>query len=354
LLRLAQRHTGIGLPAVQVIDLRECFRIERKKVLFSSALLMAMAETLERGEQSMLLLNRRGFENFWMCRACGKTLDCPNCDLSLTYHKGAWRLRCHLCGHENVPPEVCPYCGAGHLRGVGEGTERAESILQEYFPTARILRLDRDTTTRRGALEAGLLAAEHGEVDILVGTQILAKGHNFPKLTLVGILNADLGLRVPDFRSSERTFHLLTQVAGRAGRAERPGRVVLQTYSPEHPAIVHAVAQDFEGFAESELPYRRSIGYPPFTVMALFKSEGESPETARDPLNDLRNRLMRCHGLKMLGPIENQVPRIKNRYWQQLIAKSENKSDLARALQASPLDRAGPVQLDRDPMNFGV
>jgi primosomal protein N' (replication factor Y) len=354
LLRLEHRHTGSSLPAVQVVDLRECFRIERKKALFSPALLMAMAEGLERGEQSMLLLNRRGFENFWMCRACGKTLDCPNCDLSLTYHKGAWRLRCHLCGHENVPPEVCPYCGEGNLRGVGEGTERAESILQEYFPSARILRLDRDTTSRRGALEAGLLAAEHGEVDILVGTQLLAKGHNFPKLTLVGILNADLGLRVPDFRSSERTFHLLTQVAGRAGRADRPGRVVLQTYSPEHPAIVHAIAQDFEGFAKSELPYRSAMGYPPFTAMALFKSDGESPESAREPLETLRGKLMKRRGLRMLGPIEAQVPRVKNKYWQQLIVKSESKADLARALQAVPLDRGGPVQLDLDPINFGA
>jgi primosomal protein N' (replication factor Y) len=302
----------------------------------------------------MLLLNRRGFENFWICRECGKTLDCKNCDVSLTYHKGAWRLRCHLCGFETVPPEVCPNCGAKHLRGVGDGTERVEDLLQERFPAARILRLDRDTTSRRGALEAGLLAAEHGEVDILVGTQMLAKGHTFPKLTLVGILNADLGLRVPDFRSGERTFHLLTQVAGRAGRAELKGRVILQTYSPDHPAIVHAVAQDFEGFAEGELPYRHALGYPPYTAMALLRSDGDAPDAARKPLEDLRGRFMTCHGLKILGPLEAQVPRVKNRYWQQLMLKSENRADLSRALQAVPIDRSGSVQVDRDPVNFGV
>ncbi|MDR0499506.1 MAG: primosomal protein N', partial [Holophagales bacterium] len=326
LLRLTQRPAGIDLPTVQVVDLRECYRSERKKVLFSPLLLKSMGDVLGRGEQSMLLLNRRGFENFWMCMACGKTLDCPNCDVSLTYHKGAWRLRCHLCGHENVPPEVCPHCYAKHLRGVGEGTEQVEDILQERFPSARILRLDRDTTSRRGTLEAGLLAAEHGEVDILVGTQMLAKGHNFPKLTLVGILNADLGLRIPDFRSAEKTFHLLTQVAGRAGRAERPGRVILQTYSPDHPAIVHAVAQNFEGFADSELPYRNALAYPPFTAMALFRSDGDEPAAARKPLDELCRRFMACHGVKISGPLEAPVSRVKNRFWQQLIIKSQSRS----------------------------
>jgi len=354
LLRLTQRPLGANLPEVQVVDLRECYRAERRKVLFSPLLLKAMGEALERGEQSMLLLNRRGFENFWICMACGKTLGCKNCDVSLTYHKGAWRLRCHLCGFENVPPEICPHCGAKHLRGVGDGTERVEDLLQERFPKARILRLDRDTTSRRGTLEAGLLAAEQGEVDILVGTQMLAKGHTFPKLTLVGILNADLGLRIPDFRSGERTFHLLTQVAGRAGRAERPGRVILQTYSPEHPAIVHAVAQDFEGFADSELPYRQALGYPPFTSMALLRSDGENTDAARKPLDDLRRRFMACHGLKILGPLETQVPRVKNRYWQQLLLKAENRQDLSRALQTVHIDRSGTVQVDRDPVNFGM
>jgi len=354
LLKLTQRPAGVTLPTVKVVDLRECYKTERKKVVFSPLLLKALKDTLEKGEQSMLLLNRRGFENFWMCRACGKPLDCPHCSISLTYHKGSYRLRCHLCGFEAAPPEVCPACGAEHLRGVGEGTEQIEDQLQALFPSARILRLDRDTTQRRGSLEAGLLAAENGEVDILVGTQMLAKGHTFPKLTLVGILNADLGLKVSDFRAAERTFHLLTQVAGRAGRAELPGRVLLQTYSPEHPAIVHAVAQDFEAFAQEELPYREGMAYPPFAVLSLYRSEGDTPEEALAPLHALKVRLQAIAGLRMLGPLEAPIPRVKDRYRMQLILKAWTRGPLGEALRVAPLSPGGPISLDRDPLNFGV
>ena len=354
MLKLTQRPEGSRLPTVKIVDLRECYKAERKKVIFSPLLLKAMGETLEKGEQSMLLLNRRGFENFWMCRACGKPLDCPHCSISLTYHKGSYRLRCHLCGFEAAPPEVCPSCGAEHLRGVGEGTEQIEDQLQALFPSARILRLDRDTTQRRGSLEAGLLAAEHGEVDILVGTQMLAKGHTFPKLTLVGILNADLGLKISDFRAAERTFHLLTQVAGRAGRAELPGRVLLQTYSPDHPAIVHAVAQDFEAFAAEELPYRQGMAYPPFAVLSLYRSEGDTPEEALAPLQALKARLQAVPGLRMLGPLEAPIPRVKVRYRMQLLLKAWTRGPLGEALHMAPLAPGGPLSLDRDPLNFGV
>ena len=354
LLRLTERPAGIQLPAVKVVDLRECYKAERKRVVFAPLLLKALGENLERGQQSMLLLNRRGFENFWMCRACGQTFDCPHCSVSLTYHKGAYRLRCHLCGFEAVPPEVCSACGAEHLRGVGEGTEQIEDQLRARFPAARILRLDRDTTVRRGSLEAGLLAAELGEVDILVGTQMLAKGHNFPLLTLVGILNADLGLKIPDFRAAERTFQLLTQVAGRAGRAEIPGRVLLQTYSPEHPAIVHAVAQNFEGFAAEELPYRETLGYPPYAAMSLYRSEGDSPMAALEPLKRLRQRLETVPGLRLLGPLEAPIARVKDRYRMQLIVKAGARRVLGEAMRQAPVEPGSGVTLDRDPLNFGV
>jgi len=353
LLRLLERPAGVQLPSVKVVDLRECYKAERKKVVFSPLLLKAMGETLERREQCMLLLNRRGFENFWMCRACGRTLDCPHCSVSLTYHKGAFRLRCHLCGFESAPPEVCVHCSAEHLRGVGEGTEQIEHQLRALFPAARILRLDRDTTVRRGSLEAGLLAAELGEVDILVGTQMLAKGHNFPLLTLVGILNADLGLKLADFRAAERTFQLLTQVAGRAGRADKPGRVLLQTYSPDHPAIVHAVAQNFEGFAAEELPYREALGYPPFAAMSLYRSDGDTPGEALEPLRKLRLRLEQVPGLRILGPLEAPIARVKDRYRMQLILKA-GRPQLGEAMRRAPLLPGGPVTLDRDPLNFGV
>ena len=354
LLRLAQRPEGSQLPSVKVVDLREVFREQRKRPVFSPLLLKALGETLARGEQAMLLLNRRGFENFWICRACGKTLDCPHCAVSLTFHKGDHRLKCHLCGFENVPPEVCPACGAEHLRGVGEGTEQVEDLLRAALPTARILRLDRDTTSRKGSLEAALLAAERGEVDVLVGTQMLAKGHNFPGLTLVGILNADLGLRVADFRAAERTFQLLTQVAGRAGRGDRPGRVLLQTYSPEHPAVVHAVAQDFEAFAGSELPYREAMGYPPYTHLTVVRSETETPEEGRRVLQALRSRLEALRRIRVLGPMEAPVPKVKDRFHWRLILRALNRNEQGEVLRALAIPPNGPLSLDRDPVNLGV
>jgi primosomal protein N' (replication factor Y) (superfamily II helicase) len=259
-----------------------------------------------------------------------------------------------MCGFETAPPEVCIHCGAEHLRGVGEGTEQIEEQLNALFPAARILRLDRDTTTRRGSLEAGLLAAELGEVDILVGTQMLAKGHTFPNLTVVGILNADLGLKVSDFRAGERTFHLLTQVAGRAGRAELPGRVLLQTYNPDHPAIQHALAQDFPGFAREELPYRQALGYPPYAVMTLYRSEGDTPQEALEPLRRLRARLEAVPGLRILGPLESPIPKAKDRYRMQLILKAAGRQPLAEAMRVAPLPPGGPVTLDRDPLSFGI
>jgi primosomal protein N' (replication factor Y) len=351
LLKLTQRPAGVTLPAVEIVDLREAYRQLRRKVIFAPTLLQALSDTLAKGEQALLLLNRRGYENFWMCRACGKALGCPHCAISLTYHRGDFRLRCHLCGHETAPPEACPDCGADHLRGVGEGTEQVEDQLRQRFPGARILRLDRDTTRRKGSLEAGLLAAELGEVDVLVGTQMLAKGHTFPRLTLVGVINADQGLKVADFRASERTFQLLTQVAGRAGRAERAGRVILQTYSPDHPAIVFALGQDFEGFAASELPYREGLGYPPFTALSLYRAEADSLGEARAALEGFRQRLS-VPGLRVLGPLEAPVPRIKDRWRMHLLLKG-SRGALGEVLARHPLPPAGPLQVDRDPIQFG-
>lgn len=352
--RLMERPAGVTMPTVEVVDLREAYKTARKKVLFSPRLVQGIQAALVRGEQAMLLLNRRGYESFWMCRACGQSLDCPHCSVSLTFHRAAHRLKCHLCGHEAAPPEACPFCGEVHLRGVGEGTERVEEELTKLFPTARILRLDRDTTSRRGALEAALLAAEHGEVDLLVGTQMLAKGHTFPKLTLVGILGADQGLKIPDFRAGERTFQLLTQVAGRAGRGEHPGRVILQTYAPDHPAIRHAVAQDFEGFAATELPYREALAYPPFAALALYRAEAEEPGPAKEALATIKTRLARVSGLRVLGPLEAPVARLKDRWRFQLLVKSPTRDAIGEALRVAPAPFGGGVSLDRDPQSFTV
>ena len=354
LLRLKDRPTGVTMPMVEVVDLREAYKVARKKVLFSPRLMTCLQETLEKGEQAMLLLNRRGYESFWLCRACGQALDCPHCSVSLTFHRAAHRLKCHLCGHEAAPPEACPFCDEPHLRGVGEGTERVEEELARLFPAARLLRLDRDTTSRRGSLEAALLAAEHGEVDLLVGTQMLAKGHTFPKLTLVGILGADQGLKIPDFRAAERTFQLLTQVAGRAGRGERPGRVILQTYAPDHPAIRHAVNQDFEGFAASELPYRESLAYPPFAALALYRAESADPREARTSLEAIKVRLSRVAGLRVLGPLEAPVARLKDRWRFQLLLKAQGREAIGEALRIAPPPPGGHLSLDRDPQTFTV
>ena len=354
LLRLRERPAGAVMPTVEVVDLREAYKAVRRKVLFSPQLVDGIRAALEKGEQAMLLLNRRGYEAFWMCRACGQALDCPHCSVSLTFHRASHRLKCHLCGHEAAPPEACPFCGEAHLRGVGEGTERVEEELSRLFPAARILRLDRDTTQRRGALEAALLAAEHGEVDLLVGTQMLAKGHTFPKLTLVGILGADQGLKIPDFRAAERTFQLLTQVAGRAGRAERPGRVILQTYAPDHPAIRHAVDQDFEGFAATELPYREALAYPPFAALALYRAEAEDPREARDALEAVKGRLARVPGLRILGPLEAPIARLKDRWRFQLLVKAAGREAIGEAMRVAPPPPGGSLSLDRDPQSFTV
>lgn len=354
LLRLQHRPGAAVLPAVQIVDLRLLFKEFRRRVVFAPVLLKGIRDVLERKEQAMLLLNRRGYENFWLCRACGKVLQCVHCDVSLVFHKGAHRLRCHLCGYEASPPEACPDCGEPQLRGVGEGTEQIEHLLAAEFPGARILRLDRDTTRRRGTLEAGLLLAEQGEVDILVGTQMLAKGHTFPRLTLVGVLNADLGLRVPDFRAGERTFQLLTQVAGRAGRADLPGRVVIQTYNPEHPAIVHALAQNFPAFAEAELPYRKALSYPPFAALSLLRGEGDSPEAARAPLATVKARLQSLEGIRVLGPLEAPVPRLKDRFRMQLLLKAWDRRRMGEAIQVGLQAPLSGTILDRDPVSLGV
>jgi primosomal protein N' (replication factor Y) len=352
LLRLKERPAGSQLPTVEVVDLRESYKKEGKRVFLSDPLIKKIQSNLERGEQSMLLLNRRGFENFWMCRACGQTIDCPNCSISLTYHQKIHRLRCHLCGLETKPSTNCNNCNTETIRGVGEGTEQVEDRLKTLFPTAKILRLDRDTTRYKGSMESGLLSVERGEVDILVGTQMLAKGHDFPMLTLVGIVNADLGLKMADFRAGEHTLQLLTQVAGRAGRGSIPGHVILQTYNPDHPAILYAVAQNFEAFAAEELSYRKALEYPPYTAMSLYRSTGDTPELAIKPLLKLRSQLEKLSNLRILGPIEAPIAKIKNRYRMLLLIKAKDKQQLSNIMRNVQLVPGGPIVLDRDPLNF--
>jgi primosomal protein N' (replication factor Y) len=353
LLTLKDRPAGSQLPTVDVVDLRDEYRQHRKRTIFSQRLLTGLRATLARGEQAMLLLNRRGWENFWMCRSCGKTVECIHCSITLTYHKKAYRLRCHLCHYEVTPPEVCPTCAEPHLKGVGEGTEQIEDLMATQFPEARILRIDRDTTSRRGQLESKLIAAEKGEFNLIIGTQMIAKGHNFPHLTLVGILNADMGLKLPDFRAAEHTFQLLTQVAGRAGRAENVGTVILQTYSPDHHAIRSALDQNFIQFSETEIPFRESVAYPPFYSLALFRSDAKDPDEARTLLLDLKKNLEAFPELRILGPLPAPIFRMQDRFHMQLLVRAAHRSHLSAALQRVNVLALKGISLDRDPIHFG-
>lgn len=269
-----------ALPRVQIIDMRAELEAGNKSIL-SRELEALLTDRLSRGEQSLLFLNRRGYSGFISCRSCGKSIKCPHCDVSLTLHRGG-RLICHYCGYETVSPKICPSCGSPYIAGFGIGTQKVEAMVAARFPEARILRMDADTTAKKGSHEAILAAFADEKADILIGTQMIVKGHDFPKVTLVGILAADLSLHSPVYDAAERTFDLLTQAAGRAGRAALPGEVVIQTYSPEHYSIQAAAAQDYGRFYEEELPYRQMLHYPPvYAMMTVQFSSGEEEAAMR-------------------------------------------------------------------------
>ncbi|EAC5411740.1 primosomal protein N', partial [Listeria monocytogenes] len=308
-LRLTQRaNQAATLPTIDVVDMRQ--EVENGNVSsFSMSLQEKLQERLEKNEQSVLLLNRRGYSSFVMCRDCGYVLPCPNCDISLTLHMDSKTMKCHYCGHEERIPYRCPNCGQDKIRYYGTGTQKVEEELQTLLPDSRILRMDVDTTRRKGAHEKILRTFGEGQADILLGTQMIAKGLDFPNVTLVGVLNADTALNLPDFRSSERTFQLLTQVSGRAGRAEKPGEVIIQSFNPEHYAIQLAKAQDYEDFYTKEMYIRHRGDYPPyyFTVQ-ITASHPEENEAAKQ-MFQIATKLKQ--GLSpqaiLLGPTPNAI-----------------------------------------------
>lgn len=273
---LKKRAGNAILPKTQIVDLREEFK-KGNRSIFSEELHKKITECLERKEQIMLFLNRRGFAGFVSCRACGQVIKCPHCDVTLTYHRNG-KLRCHYCGHEEVFTKQCPICKSPHVAAFGLGTEKVEAALHQEFPAARVLRMDMDTTKRKHAHEEMLAAFAAGKADILLGTQMIVKGHDYANVTLVGILAADLSLHEQDFRSGEKTFQLLCQAAGRAGRGEKAGNVIIQTYSPEHYAIVAAARHSYENFFKEEYTYRKLMAYPPCAHMLviLIQSGDES------------------------------------------------------------------------------
>lgn len=321
------------IPEVQVIDFRDYIG-QHEARNFTPVLIEKIQEKLARKEQVVLMLNRRGYSSFVMCRDCGTVDQCPNCDISLTLHMDSRSMNCHYCNFQKPIPQVCPNCQSRAIRYYGTGTQKAYDELQELLPNARILRMDVDTTKKKGAHEALLEKFGRQEADILLGTQMIAKGLDFPNVTLVGVLNADTALNLPDFRSSERTFQLLTQVSGRAGRADKEGEVIIQTYNPNHYAIAFAKNQDYEGFYQYEMGIRKSLGYPPyyFTVGLTFshKSEDLVIKKAYETVQLLRENL--TEQIQILGPTPKPIARTHNLYHYQIILKYRREEQLEQVL----------------------
>ncbi|MGA8742312.1 MAG: primosomal protein N' [Terracidiphilus sp.] len=334
------------LPEVELIDMRREFQETGQEQLFSRSLVEQTRQALDRGEQTIILLNRRGYSFAVICRACGQKLECQNCAIALTHHKpssedaiarAGQRLECHYCGYKRIVPAKCPNCESEHLYYLGAGSQQGEERLAEIFPGARIGRMDRDTVRGRHDLEHLLARLHSGEINLLVGTQMIAKGHDIHGVTLVGVVGCDHALSMPDFRAAERVFQLMTQVSGRAGRGELPGRVVVQTYYPDHYAIVAASTHDYAGFAERELKYRRWMHYPPFGVLANVLVQSEKLEEAAGWSAEIGKWFQKAspEGVRVLGPCTAPIARIKNVYRFHLILKAGSRKALNAALRGA-------------------
>jgi primosomal protein N' (replication factor Y) (superfamily II helicase) len=353
--RVAQR----PMPAVKIVDMRVEFLETKRQATFSRELLDQIRLRLEQREQVMLLLNRRGFSSFMVCRACGERLLCENCSVVLTHHRRDRRMLCHYCGFAAKIPSTCPACGSDHIQFLGAGSERVENELHDYLPTARIARLDRDTAAGKGSFENILDAFRQGNIDILVGTQMIAKGHDIPNVTLVGVVLADIGLGMPDFRAAERSFQLLTQAAGRAGRGDTPGVVVIQTLNPDHYAIRFAAAQDYEHFYEKELEFRKWLRYPPYAAFANVLVRAEKQEEALRMATQLGYVLNPPPGgIRVMGPAEAPVARLRSEFRYQILLKAVRRSTLREALRTlrafaeKEKWRATALVIDVDPVNL--
>ena len=321
-----RQRAGIGssLAATEVVDLRREMQTGNKSI-FSGRLQELVTDRLEKKEQVMLFMNRRGYSSFVSCRSCGEAVKCPHCDVSLTLHNRS-RLVCHYCGYTVPMPKTCPICGSPYLAGFGIGTQKIEEMAAQMFPAARTLRMDLDTTSKKGGHEAILSAFAKGEADILIGTQMIVKGHDFPGVTLVGILAADVSLYAPDYRCAERTFQLLVQAAGRAGRGEKPGIAVIQTYMPEHYSIMAAAKQDYEEFYRQEMGYRKLMSYPPSCHMLSIQVSGKDENLAVHMMDLIRESVCRRFGgqAQVIGPVPAPVYKVNDIYRKILYMKQEN------------------------------
>ncbi|HET9262064.1 MAG TPA: primosomal protein N' [Vicinamibacterales bacterium] len=355
LVTLKNRVLDRPLASVQIVDMRAEYAAAGPDVILSQPLCEALDARLAEREQAIVLLNRRGFASTVFCRQCAATLECPNCSVSLTVHKAAHRARCHYCNYSMTLPRACLNCAGPYLEQLGFGTERVEAEIQEKFPHARVARVDRDTIRKRGAIAALLLRFADGELDVLVGTQMIAKGHDFPRVTLVGVISADVGLGLADFRASERTFQLLTQVAGRAGRGEIRGQAVVQTLYPDHYSIRHACRQDYAGFFEEEIRFRRAMRYPPAVALVNVVIKGRTLEAAMKDAGGVVRALRRGgEPYRVLGPATAPLSRLKGEHRAQFFMKGTHRGAMRQAL-ITALDARPDIRrraiVDVDPMN---
>ena len=348
LLELPERIERRPLPAVEVLDMREEFQRTRKDEALSRKLVAEIGERLSRGEQVMVLLNRRGYSAFVLCRECGESVQCKNCAIAMTYHKREQRLVCHYCGYMRPAPRTCPKCGSEFVQYLGTGSEKLEHVLHGLFPQARIARLDRDTVRGREDFERMLAALQAGEIDLLVGTQMIAKGHDVANVTLVGVVGSDAALSFPDFRAAERTFQLLTQVAGRAGRGDTPGKVVLQTFFPDHYAIQYAAAHDYLGFYEKEIRFRSWMHYPPFNAVCnvLVRSNKLEEALAWSGILGKWFDQARKDRVRVMGPAAAAIVRLKTEYRYHFLLKSPSRERMNTLLRAM-LEHADEQKIPR-------
>jgi primosomal protein N' (replication factor Y) len=356
-LRLASRVDHRPMPEVLIIDAKTL----PKQSVYSPRLIDDIKLRLEKKEQTLLLLNRRGFSSVLICRDCGAAVKCPSCSVSLTFHKSEGKLKCHYCGYHTRPPDKCPACGSIELKLIGTGTQKVEEELRALFPDARLTRMDSDSVKGRDAYDRLLGQVDRREVDILLGTQMVAKGHDFPAVTLVGVVDADVGLNLPDFRSAEKTFQLITQAAGRAGRGDAVGEVVIQTMNATHYSIRHSTTHDYEGFYHEELAYRTQLGYPP--IGRIIKLEIKSPDEslaaeAAKTAKDRIRYLMRGKETVLLGPAPAPISRVRGQYRYQLLLLSPRRAEIralaveGRNVIEEKYGRRCRVIVDVDPVNL--
>ncbi len=333
LLPLTFRPTGQKLPIVHIIDMKAEPKYFGQRLIMSSALRSALAARLEQNEQAILFLNRRGYFSFLLCRECGEGIKCPNCSVSLTVHSGGKRVRCHHCGLDEKAPTSCLSCGSEKISPVGFGTQQLEEEVMRFFPEARVLRIDRDTVNTRDAFDSMIEKLEKKKIDILIGTQMVAKGLDIPSVTMVGVVSADQSLHFPDFRSAERTFQLITQVAGRSGRGSKRGEVFIQTYNPDHKSIVLAALQDYEKFYEYEIKARQKALFPPFSNITAIKFSSTSESRILKAMNELKNIIdnILAHHITILGPAPAPIEKLAARYRWRMLLKHKNKDTLTTA-----------------------